>query len=552
MVALRRLRQAGFGLAVGGAGLVIVARLGLHPADASSAVLSARRELLLVAGLALMVTGVAVVPLERASELLRRSEPPGWLAGTVLAGCAAFLAWALFGALNQSLWHDEAYSVLYYTSGGPSDILFGDYVPNDHVLFNLMAWLTTNVVGESEVAYRIWSVVPGLAASVAIAWWAWVRLGRAVAVTAGLLVATSPMVLLLVRDARGYGLALLAGAVALISAELFARDRSRGALLGFGAAGLVGIATLPVFSIAFVGQALPLLARRELRVRAAVTVGIVGLLSLLFYAPLLGDILDSAGQQFGRRLPWHGPLSAPMTDLLGPNVQIVFGSGAPPELPDSSVRPDNAIAAGLAAAGLVMLLRSGARTVGALLAVPVLFLYTVLTIARFFVEPRFASFLLFHVILLAAVGVVGLIALLPTTLPRAVGIAVGVAAALFVVVHAARLTDAVHDLPRENFKDAAQIARSAGSDPILTDSVRPTGLQYYLGFDGISVLAREALQDRFCSRGEGYTYIEHPFRSAGDPPPPDLSCLRRRHARMTRVLQRDRGGHIDVWVVPAR
>jgi hypothetical protein len=552
MVVLRRLRDAGFGLAVGGAGLVIVARLGLHPGDASSAVMSARRELVLVAGLVLMVTGVAVVPLERASGVLTRFEPPGWLAGTVLAGCAAFLAWALFGALNQSLWHDEAYSVLYYTSGGPSDILFGDYVPNDHVLFNLLAWLTTNVVGESEVAYRVWSVVPAFAASVAIVWWAWVRLGRAVGVAAGLLGATSPMVLLLVRDARGYGLGLLAAAVALISADRFARDRSTRVLLGFGAAGFVGIATLPVFAIAFVGQALPLLSRRDLRVRAALTVGIVGLLSLLFYAPLLGGILDSAGQQFGRRLPWHGPLSAAMTDLLGPNVQIAFGSGAPPELPDSSLRPDNAIAAGLSAVGLLMLLRSGARMVGALVAVPVLFFYTVLTVARFFVAPRFGSFLLFHVILLAAVGIVGLIALLPATLPRAVGVAAGVAAAAFVVLHAARLTDAVHDLPRENFKDVAQIARSAGSGPILTDSVRPTGLQYYLGFDGISVLPPEALQDRFCSGGGPYTYIEHPFRGAGDPPTPDLSCLRQRHARVTRIRQRDRGGHIDVWVVPAR
>jgi hypothetical protein len=546
----RQLRDAGVGLAVGGAGLVIVARLGLHPADASSAVLSARRELLLVVGLVLMVAGVAVVSLERPSELLTRFEPSGWLAGTVLAGCGAFLAWALFGALNQSLWHDEAFSVLYYTSGGPADILFGDYVPNDHVLFNLLAWWTTTVFGESEIAYRVWSVVPALAASVAIVWWAWVRLGRAVAITGGLLVATSPMVLLLVRDARGYGLGLLAGAVALICADRVARDRSTGVLLGFGGAGLVGIATLPVFSIAFVGQALPLLLRRDLRGRVAVTVGVVGLLSLLLYAPLLRDILDSAGQQFGRRLAWHGPLSAAMTDLLGPNVQIAFGSAAPPDLPDSSVRPDNAIAAGLAAAGLVLVLRSGARLIGALLAVPIFFFYTILTLARFFVEPRFASFLLFHVILLAAVGVVGLIALLPATLPRALGIATGVAAALFVVLHAARLTDAVHDLPRENFKDAAQIARSAGSDPILTDSIRPTGLRYYLGVNGISPLPAEALQEWFCSPGRRFTYIEHPFRGAGDPPPPDLSCLRRQHANMTRVLQRDRGGHIDIWVLP--
>lgn len=549
MTGRRSLRHAGLGLAAAGVGLVVVGRLGLHPGDASRAVLTAKREALLVAGLALMVVGVAVAPLERPTD---RLQTPRWLAGAVVAGCAVFLAWALLGALEQSLWHDEAFSVLAYASGGPGDILFGDYLPNDHVLFNLLAWLTTTLFGESEIAWRTWSVAPALGAFGAVAWWTWRRLGRAVAVTAAVIVATSPVVLVLAREARGYGLGLLAGAVALICADRFARGPSGKALLGFSVAGLVGIATLPVFALAFVGQALPLMSLRVARLRVVGAVACVGVLALLLYAPLLGDVLDSTGQQFGRRLGWHGPLSAAMTDLLGPHVQLAFGSDPPPELPDPSVRADSAIAAGLAVAGLVTLARSGASMVGALLAVPVLFMYTVLTVARFSVEPRFASFLLFHVIVLAAAGVVGLIALFPTSLPRGLAIGTGVVAGLLIVVHAARLTDAVHELPRENFKRAAEIARSDGSSPILTDSTRPTGLQYYLGVDGVTPLPAKALQGWFCSRGRRFTYIEHPFRAAGEEPPPDLSCLRRRHARMTRVLQRDRGGHIDVWVLRSR
>ena len=74
------------------------------------------------------------------------------------------LVWSRLANLGTSFWGDEAYSAYYYADRGPHAIFFGTYVPNNHVLFNLLNWVTTGAIGHFEAAYRIWSVVPGLAA----------------------------------------------------------------------------------------------------------------------------------------------------------------------------------------------------------------------------------------------------------------------------------------------------------------------------------------------------------------------------------------------------
>jgi hypothetical protein len=496
-----------------------------------------------------MLGGAAIVPLTRRGLFIGGTRSPHRSRLVLLAGVALALSWALLVGLDQSLWHDEAYSVLKYTSGGPREILLGDYVPNDHVLFNMLAWATTGVVGKSEVAYRFWSVLPAIAAAVAICWWSWVRLGRWVAVGVGLLTVTSPMMLTLAPEARGYGLAFFAGALMLIFAARLVDDSSGRNLAGFGAAGFIGAATLPVFALAFVAQALPLVVvLREGRTRVVVTVGVVGAILVVLYAPLMGDIVGSAGQEFGRKLPWHGPLSTAANDLLGPNVQFVSASEPPPELPDSSVAGDNAIAGVIALLGTLLLWRTGERMLAALLVAPPLLMYLVLTVARFFVEPRFAAFLLFHLIVLAACGIVGLIKLPPVSVARGAAAAAAVLAASFATVHAVQAAVALHDLPLENFKDVAKVARAQPGSQVFTDSTRPQGLQYYLGKDNVFQKPPDELERLFCHSSAPIVYVEHPFRGGpNEAPPPDLRCLRRRGARMVRVYQRGRGEHIDVW-----
>ena len=74
------------------------------------------------------------------------------------------LVWSRLANLGTSFWSDEAYSAYYYAGRGPRGIWFGTYVPNNHVLYNLLSWVTTGAVGRFEASYRIWSVVPGAAA----------------------------------------------------------------------------------------------------------------------------------------------------------------------------------------------------------------------------------------------------------------------------------------------------------------------------------------------------------------------------------------------------
>jgi hypothetical protein len=541
-------RKAGLALVFVGLAAIAAGRLGGKLTGGSSTQLGWKQWAALLAGIAVLAAGCVLV--RKGRDPLLRQLPPRRLALGLLAALAVLLVWMLVVALDQSLWHDEAFTALHYVSPGPQEIFLGSYVPNNHVLFNALAWLTTSAVGESEVAYRFWSVVPALAAAVGIVAWSWRRLGRWVAVAVGLLTVTSPVLLVLAREARGYGLAMLAGVIMLVFADRLVREPDAKWLLGFGAAGLVGTATLPVFAVAFVGQALPLMRARQTRTRVAATVGAVGLGALALYAPLLGDLIDSAGQQFGRELPWHGPLTTAATDLLGPNVQAISDSSVPPGLPDATVAGDNAIAGAIILVGGIMLWRTGERMLTALVAMPLLWTYSVLTVARFTVEPRFSSFLLFHTIVLAACGVTGLIGAIPAGSIRRIAIAGAAGVCAFALVHAVGMADDLHDLPHENFKEAAEVARSSGATQVLTDSTRPTGLQYYLGVANVVQLPAAELQRRFCSVGEGFVYIDHPFRNEGEEPPPDVGCLERRGADFVRVRQLDRGGRIDVWTVP--
>ena len=147
----------------------------------------------------------------------RRSWVP-WLAAAA-AVVAIAAVWARWPALGVSLWWDEAYSARQFIPFGPTKIIDPlYYLPNDHILFNLLAWATTAIVGTTEAILRFWSVVPALAAGGVIGWWGWRRHGPVVGVAAALFIVTSPVHLGLSVQARGYGLGFLAAALMLVGA----------------------------------------------------------------------------------------------------------------------------------------------------------------------------------------------------------------------------------------------------------------------------------------------------------------------------------------------
>src|SRR5207344_2719900 len=103
------------------------------------------------------------------------------------------LVWTRLANLGTSFWSDEAYSAFYYSGRGPKAIFFDTYVPNNHVLYNLASWATTGAIGRFEASYRIWSVVPGLAAVALAAWWVAKRFGTIAAAVLVILATVSPV-----------------------------------------------------------------------------------------------------------------------------------------------------------------------------------------------------------------------------------------------------------------------------------------------------------------------------------------------------------------------
>jgi hypothetical protein len=230
------------------------------------------------------------------------------------------LVWSRLANLGTSFWSDEAYSAYYYAGRGPRGIWFGHYVPNNHVLFNLLSWATTGAVGRFEAAYRIWSVVPGAAAVVLIAWWLWNRLGMVAATSAVIFATVSPVHHVLTPQARGYGLAMFGAVVMFIGAVRATDTKTTRSVVLFTVGALIGIFTLPVFALAAIAQAGVLVWNKELRKRALLACGAIAVLTLGWYASMLGGIIGNSDQEFGRRLSIPEAVTGAYHHLAAPTV----------------------------------------------------------------------------------------------------------------------------------------------------------------------------------------------------------------------------------------
>ena len=165
---------------------------------------------------------------------------------------AALVSTRVIG-LDSSLWHDEVVAVVEFIRAGPGEILAGPDL--SHELFGILAWATTSAVGESEIALRLWSVLPfllGVAVVTALAPratrrtdWDPVPLPCHGVTAAPRHLAASPRVRARVpRDGRH---------CSSPHSRRHAR-RAGGIIVAFCVAGIVGTCTLPQFGIAFVGD----------------------------------------------------------------------------------------------------------------------------------------------------------------------------------------------------------------------------------------------------------------------------------------------------------
>jgi hypothetical protein len=506
------------------------------------------------------------IALRRALALIRTISDRHltYLAVGLLALLALVLVWTRLRYINQSFWHDEAAMVVDFSGVGLGAILLGEtgYRPNNHVLYSLLSWATVGLVGDSEATHRLWSVVPGIAAVGVGAWWAWRRLGPVVAVAFATIAVAGPLHLEYVPQARGYGLTLLAATLTLIAADRLTRAYSKWTLLGFLGAGLVGVWTLFIYAIAFVGQALALLRWPRLRLPVIAALVVAGLLSVLFYAPVLDRVIGSeaggaAGAGRGQSIPLTAALllDRPLEWLVIPTVSLLTGGGERASIIGDGVAPDAPWATWIDVAtltllvlGLVALWRRGEGGLALLLLAPPLFFNLAFSLGDQSTVTRHQLFLLPYIGLLVAVGIeaVGRMAAKHMVLkPLAVGIG---AAAVLLLSHA--IVEDQRDLPRENFKEVTRVVEGTEIDTVVTDSPRPLALHYYLG-DGFERRAGLRIETLLCGQEHEMIYIRHlPYRPDDwrYGAPADLDCLTGARAVRVRVPQRDGAKAIDVWI----
>jgi hypothetical protein len=469
-----------------------------------------------------------------------------------LGAVVAFLIWSRFTRLTTSLWNDEAYSAMTFIDRGPITMFTGYYDPNNHLLFSLVTWATTNLAGRSEVAYRIASVVPALGAVGLVVAWVRHRLRPIAAAIVIVLATMSSVHLVLSPQGRGYGIGFLAGAGMLVGAMAVC-DRARNRdLVSFGAFGVLGIWTLPQFAVTFVAHAAVLFAiRPDLRRRIVVTTTVVTAASLAFYASVLSQLARTSQHDYGlAKLPWSSWVTGTYSHLGKPTLA--------PFLPDPLTRgPWLALLfLGFGALGARWLLHNGERALLLLIVVPPTLVYVVLVVTRVGFASRYTSFLLFHVIVVLALGIAEAWDLVQPFVLRAALAAVSLA---LVAVAAHNAIEHTRTLPYENAKRVKQIVDATSKDAfVFTNSTRAFALQYYIGGKRLRTRATLAgsgflpgwawpgwAKEQFCTRPPPLVYIDHESPLA---PKPDMHCLIDRNATHIYVGPNLRGS-MDVWIL---
>jgi hypothetical protein len=452
----------------------------------------------------------------------------------------AALVWSRLYGLGQGFWHDEIVMVADFVRPGPREILAGPAL--SHELMALLAWATSTVTGESEIAFRLWSAVPFVAGVVLVAVWLHARIEPLAGVLFLFLATVSPLLLDITRQARGYGLAFLAMAVVVVAALEAHRGRPRWAVVALCVAGVVGTWTLPQFGIAWATTCV-VLAISDRGVRRPLLLGFMASLAAIvaWYAPHLGQVRDSSQIEDGVRIgvPWV--VTAPIDQVLLPAFFWLDGTA----LVAGVVWLPVVLAAALVI-GSSPLLRE--RTSALVLCSGVITTVLVLWIAQAYVIPRYLSFLLVPLFVLLATGAASILGR-TSTRPAAVRSILCLVAVFLLAVRFVSIAPDVVRLPREAHRDAADAIESAGprTTPVLVYMRNPVDLAFYLDRPVRSLAAPE-VSARVCGSAGPVFYVMQPFTLQDVRVP----CLARPGTTERRFPQYTRGGEMDVWLVPPR
>ncbi len=492
----------------------------------------------------LPVSAETTVPADRPSGRGWRERPTQDRARAIAWAFVVATAVLAASGLARSLWWDEVYTAWAYVLRGPDTIRDPSaYIANNHVLFSGLTWATSRLLGTSEVVLRLWAVVPGVAAMAWLTALVGRRLGWTIAaVTAGLL-ALSPLHLLLITEARGYGLVLLASVALLAGAAGAAGPQPRWrddlTLTVAAALGTATVASLALPAAVVAGTAL--LRRQRDRLRLLLLGVAAVAVVLAWYAPLLDPITASVGGVGAR----HGEQATLLSPLLAPARLLLL---AP--LGDG---PLGGVLSGGVGGVVASLLLAALVLAGGILAVrrdpdlgwPVLVLPPATVVASgllgLHLLPRYLTGLLPAVVVAAAVALTALARAAHQRARRATGVAVSIAV-LALALAAIPLLVAERS-PRQALKDAAQVVADVDADQVLLTS-DDVAWRYYLHDEPATVVAPDELAAALCGDAGGTLVVVDPMLGAAGPPP----CADERGLVPITLPQRAEPGFQRVWV----
>jgi len=480
-----------------------------------------------------MTAGAAVLTRSASTDSTRALTAGAY----VLLG--ATLCWSRLVGLTHGYCCDEIRTVSLYVERGPRAILTGPYIPNNHELFSLLGWLTFSLGGDSEVAIRLWSVLPFLLGVAITTTWLHRRVGALSGIVFLFLATASPLLLDISRMARGYGLVFLAMSVLMVGALEVTRARSWWAIAAVSVGGLVGSLTLPHFAVAYVATCAVLLAKRELRVRLGVPFATTVAIVVAWYAPHYDDIAASSLVAYGRQIDSRWLATAPVDQTLVPALTM---------LDDSFVRPNlQSLLFSLVLLAVALsspLLRT--KFPALVLCIPVLSTVVVFWLTGTYIVPRFFSFLLVPLFMLLATGSAAVLVRLRSR-PAPARTAMVVAICGLLSIQVVPLVIDVSRMPRDATREAGATIRHLvpASTPVVAHVPYPDDISFFLG-RSVESAWTPAVAAAVCHQSRTAVYVEQPYLV----PQARVPCVRRAGTRHYDFRQYARGGRIDVWVIP--
>jgi hypothetical protein len=475
-----------------------------------------------------------------------RSHAPASATGALVAGTYAVLGFFLLvprlAGLGDGLRSDEIVSLRDYIREGPSVILAGTYIPNNHELFSLLGWAITSVVGESAAALRLASIVPFVVGIALVTAWLHRRLGPASGVFFLFFVTASPLLLDITRHARGYGLAFLAMSVMTLAALELVREPRTWIVVAFFAAGVVGTLTLPIFGVAFGTTATVLLVHRALRWQAAIGIAASLVAVLAWYGPHLDDLAQNSRQEYGRRIEGAWVVTAPIDQIVVPALGWI----------DETLVVPGVGSALLTAAVLLLIVSSPLlRKLDDALVLCAGAVTTVATVwfTQTYAVPRFFSFLLVPLLMLLATGVANVLEQMVERRRAGVRSVVAVGLVGVAVLLAAPNMWRMATLPSDAARDvAAAIREDAGpSTPVFAYVPYPHDIEYFLG-RRVHLVRKPAQLAAMCSSPNDTVFVSHLWLL----PAVEVGCTARPGTRHVTFRQYARTGRIDVWFIPPK